>query len=313
MKKPLLIIVGPTAVGKTDTSIAVAKKLNGEIISADSIQVYKHLDIGSAKPSLTEQEGIPHYLMDEIDPRENFSVSDFQHKAKEYIRQINDKHKLPIIVGGTGLYVNAIIYQMDFTSTSSNWRLRKQLEEDAETYGNEDLHNRLRQVDPEAADRIHFNNVKRVIRALEVYYENGNRIHDFKNTFVENPEYDYVLIGLIRDRQQLYDRINQRVDLLIENGLIDEVNHLMSLGLDEHNVSMKGLGYKEIIGYLKGTYTLEEAIEILKRDTRRYAKRQLTWFRRYEKIKWFDINQFETKDALVHNIIQYVEGKLRLI
>ncbi|MBB6216698.1 tRNA dimethylallyltransferase [Anaerosolibacter carboniphilus] len=313
MGKPLLIIVGPTAVGKTETSISIAKKLNGEIISADSIQVYKHLDIGSAKPSLTEQEGIPHYLMDEIDPRENFSVSDFQRKAKEYIHLIYDKHKLPIIVGGTGLYVNSIIYQMDFTSTASNWSLRKQLEEEAELYGNESLHHKLREVDKDAADRIHPNNVKRVIRALEVYYESGDKIHDFKNTFVENPEYDYVLIGLIRNRQQLYERINQRVDLLIENGLVDEVKHLMALGLDEDNISMKGLGYKEIVGYLKGAYGFDQAIEILKRDTRRYAKRQLTWFRRYDKINWFDINDFESKDALVYNIIQYVEGKLSLI
>ncbi len=313
MKKPLLIIVGPTAVGKTETSIAVAKKLNGEIISADSIQVYKHLDIGSAKPSLSEQEGIPHYLMDEIDPMESFSVSDFQRKAKECIRLIYNKNKLPIIVGGTGLYVNSIIYQMDFTSTASNWSLRKQLEEESELYGNEFLHDKLKAVDQDAADRIHPNNVKRVIRALEVYYESGNKIHDFKNTFSENPDYNYILIGLIRDRQQLYDRINQRVDLLIKNGLVDEVKHLMTLGLDEDNISMKGLGYKEIIGYLKGMYGFEEAIEILKRNTRRYAKRQLTWFRRYDKIKWFDINHFESKDALVHNILQYVEGESSLI
>jgi tRNA dimethylallyltransferase len=313
MGKPLLIIVGPTAVGKTETSISVAKNLNGEIISADSIQIYKHLDIGSAKPSLSEQEGIPHYLMDEIDPLESFSVSDFQRKAKEYIRLIHNKNKLPIIVGGTGLYVNSIIYQMDFTSTASNWSLRKRLEEESELYGNEFLHDKLKAVDKDAADRIHPNNVKRVIRALEVYYESGDKIHDFKHTFSENPEYNYVLIGLIRDRQQLYDRINQRVDLLVENGLVDEVKHLMALGLDEDNISMKGLGYKEIIGYLKGTYDFEEAIEILKRNTRRYAKRQLTWFRRYDKIKWFDINDFESKDALVCNIIQYVEGKSSLI
>ncbi|KXG76865.1 tRNA (adenosine(37)-N6)-dimethylallyltransferase MiaA [Thermotalea metallivorans] len=313
MGKPLLVIVGPTAVGKTETSIAVAKKLNGEIISADSIQVYKHMDIGSAKPTLAEREGIPHYLMDEIDPRENFSVAEFQSKAKEYIRMIHEKNKLPIIVGGTGLYVNAILYQMDFTGTASNWALRKKLEQEAAMYGNEFLHDKLKEIDPNAAARIHPNNVKRVIRALEVYYEGGERVHDFQNTFVENPEYDYVLIGLNRDRKELYERINKRVDLLIENGLVEEVKYLMNLGLDEENISMKGLGYKEIIGYLKGKYSFDEAVEILKRDTRRYAKRQLTWFRRYEKIRWFDIGHYISKDAFVEDIVKYVEGKLNLV
>lgn len=313
MGKPLLVIVGPTAVGKTETSIAVAKKLNGEIISADSIQVYKHMNIGSAKPTQAEREGIPHYLMDEIDPRENFSVAEFQNKAKEYIHLIHEKNKLPIIVGGTGLYVNAILYQMNFTGTASNWTLRKKLEQEAVMYGNEFLHDKLKEIDPNAAARIHPNNVKRVIRALEVYYEGGERVHDFQNTFVENPEYDYALIGLHRDRKELYERINKRVDLLIENGLVEEVKYLMDLGLDEENISMKGLGYKEIIGYLKGRYSFDEAVEILKRDTRRYAKRQLTWFRKYEKIRWFDMGHYISKDALVEDIVKYVEGKLNLV
>ncbi|MEW9124654.1 MAG: tRNA (adenosine(37)-N6)-dimethylallyltransferase MiaA, partial [Thermotaleaceae bacterium] len=215
MTKPLVIIVGPTAVGKTNISIQVAKKLNGEIISADSMQIYKYMDIGSAKPSVEEMEGIPHYLMDEIDPREEFSVAQYQKLAKGYIDQIVAHKKLPILVGGTGLYVNAIIYDIDFTATVSNWNLRQQLEEEAKAFGNEHLHNKLCKVDPIAAARIHPNNVKRVIRALEVFEESGEKIKDFQEALIENPSYPYVMIGLIRDREELYERINKRVDILI--------------------------------------------------------------------------------------------------
>ncbi|QXM06042.1 tRNA (adenosine(37)-N6)-dimethylallyltransferase MiaA [Crassaminicella indica] len=312
MKKPLLIIVGPTAVGKTEISINVAKRLNGEIISADSMQVYKYMNIGSAKPTEEEKSGIPHYLMDEIDPRERFSVADFQEKAKEYIDKIIEKNKLPIVVGGTGLYVNALIYNIDFTQTTSDWTFRKKLEDLAQKFGNEYLHQKLFEKDKEAAARIHPNNIKRVIRALEVI-ENGGRIKDFKNALIENEEYNYVLIGLIRDRQELYERINMRVDLMIKCGLIEEVKDLMKLGLDEEDISMKGLGYKEIIRYLKGEYDLEEAISLLKRDTRRYAKRQITWFKRYDQIKWFDFCDYKSKQELEEDIIKYVEGNLNLL
>ncbi|MBF8984499.1 tRNA (adenosine(37)-N6)-dimethylallyltransferase MiaA [Lutibacter sp. B2] len=313
MKKPLIIIVGPTAVGKTDTSIEIAKELNCEIISADSMQVYKGMDIGSAKPTIEEQQGIPHYLMDEIDPRENFSVVEFRNEAKKQIDLIVEKNKLPMIVGGTGLYVNSIIYDIDFSETSSNTELRQKLEDEANEFGNEYLHNKLAEVDANAAERIHPNNVKRVIRALEVFYESGEKIKDFKTNLIPTEEYNYVLIGLTRDRQELYNRINLRVEKLIENGLIEEVKRLMDLGLDEDDISMKGLGYKEIIKYLKGNYDLEEAINILKRDTRRYAKRQITWFKRYEDIRWFDLGEYKEKNDLKTDIIKYIEGKLNLV
>ncbi|TCO79781.1 tRNA (adenosine(37)-N6)-dimethylallyltransferase MiaA [Marinisporobacter balticus] len=312
MKKPLLIIVGPTAVGKTETSIHIAKRLNGEIISADSMQVYKYMDIGSAKPSIDERKGIPHYLMDEIDPREDFSAAQFQKKGKAYIDWITNKNKLPMIVGGTGLYVNSIIYDIDFTQTVSNLEFRKELETQAQTYGNEYLHAKLAEKDPEAAERIHPNNVKRVIRALEVI-ENGETVKDFKSALVENEAYNYVLIGLTRDREALYERINKRVDLLIEAGLIEEVKQLIDLGLDDADISMKGLGYKEIIRYLKGEYDLEEAIRVLKRDTRHYAKRQITWFKGYDKIKWFDFDHYPSKKQLEEDIIKYVEGKIKFL
>ncbi len=313
MSKPLVIIVGPTAVGKTDLSIEIAKKMNGEIVSADSMQIYKYMDIGSAKPSLEEQDHIPHYLMDEIDPKEEFSVAEYQKKAKEYIDKILSLGKLPIITGGTGLYVNSIIYNIDFTATVSNWDLRKQLEEEAHKYGNNYIHNKLEKIDPEAADRIHPNNLKRVIRALEVYHEGGEKIKDFQESLIENPAYQYAMIGLIRDRKELYERINLRVDIMIRQGLIEEVKRLMALGLDIDAISMKGLGYKEIIRYLKGDYPLETAVDIIKRDTRRYAKRQITWFKRYDKIQWFDVGAYKEKKVLVHDITNFIEGKLNLL
>ena len=307
-RNPLVIVVGPTAVGKTETSINIAKALDGEIVSADSMQVYKFMDIGSAKPSLEERQGIPHYLMDEIDPRSHFSVAEFQEKALQHIDDIVSRHKLPIIVGGTGLYVNSIIYNLDFSGTFSNWAFRNQLEEEAKEFGNNYLHDKLKQIDHELASRIHPNNIKKIIRALEVFEESGDIMKDFQDSMVENTKFDYVLIGLIRNRQELYNRINSRVDLLIERGLVNEVKGLVELGLDDQDISMKGLGYKEIIKYLKGEYTLEEAMEILKRDTRRYAKRQITWFKRYEKIKWFDFNEYTTINGLEKDIIQYIEG-----
>ncbi|MCT4594720.1 MAG: tRNA (adenosine(37)-N6)-dimethylallyltransferase MiaA [Anaeromicrobium sp.] len=313
MKKPLIIIVGPTAVGKTETSIEIARELNCEIISADSMQIYKGMDIGSAKPTMEERQGIPHFLMDEIDPRENYSVSDFQKSAKKYIDEIISRGKIPMIVGGTGLYVNSIIYNIDFSSTSQNKELREKLEAEAREFGNEYVHNKLKEVDDKAAKRIHANNLKRVIRALEVYYESGDKIKEFKSNLVPNEEYDYCLIGLIRDREELYNRINERVDILMEMGLVDEVKKLMKLDLDVDNISMKGLGYKEIIKYLKGEYTLQKAVDILKRDTRRYAKRQITWFKRYDQMQWFDINKYDGKEDLKEDIVKYIEGKLELM
>ncbi|SNR88041.1 tRNA dimethylallyltransferase [Anaerovirgula multivorans] len=312
-KKKLLIIAGPTAVGKTDTSIELARRLNGEIISADSMQIYKYMDIGTAKPAPEEMKGVPHHLIDIIDPDQEYSVAVFQKEARKLITEINHKHRLPIVVGGTGLYVNSIIYDMDFTSTVSNWDLRNQLQEEALEYGNEYIHNKLKAIDPQAAERIHKNNVKRVIRAIEVFNESGDSIGDFHKDVKFNNEYDLVLIGLTRDRQELYERVNQRVDIMMNNGLIEEVKSLIDLGYSEDLVAFKGLGYKEIISHLKGEYSLIEAIEILKRDTRRYAKRQLTWFKRLEKMKWYNLSEYTSNEKLIDNIMEYVEGHFDIL
>lgn len=307
-KNRLLIIVGPTAVGKTDTSIELAKRLDGEIISADSMQIYKYMDIGTAKPSKEDMKGVPHHLIDIINPDEDYSVAVFQKQAKKLINEINNKKKLPIVAGGTGLYINSIIYKMDFTSTVSNWALRNKLQEEAIEFGNEYIHNKLKEIDPQAADRIHKNNVKRVIRAIEVYYESGECIGDFSKDIELNDDYNMALIGLTRDRQELYDRINRRVDIMIENGLVDEVRGLIQKGYREDLIAFKGLGYKEIIRFLNGQCNLQEAIDTIKRDTRRYAKRQLTWFRRQNAIKWYNLSNYTSNEKLISNILEDLEG-----
>ncbi|SCZ01122.1 tRNA (adenosine(37)-N6)-dimethylallyltransferase MiaA [Alkaliphilus peptidifermentans] len=313
MKPKVLMIFGPTAVGKTDTSINIAQSLNGEIISADSMQIYHHMNIGTAKPSLEEQDGIPHHLLDIVYPDEEFSVADFQHQAKNKIIEIHAKNKLPILVGGTGLYFNSLIYNMDFTNTISNWKLRSQLEDEARTKGNLHLHSKLKEIDPAAAVRIHPNNVKRVIRALEVNYEGGENMGDFSEDITLNNDYDFYIIGLTRDREELYDRINQRVDIMVKQGLVEEVQFLLDKGYSRDLTAFKGLGYKEIIGYLKGEYSLDAAIETLKRDTRRYAKRQLTWFRRYEAVNWYNLSEYPTEEKLFKDILKEVEGHFYFI
>lgn len=313
LKKKLLIVAGPTAVGKTDTAIGLAKILNGEIISADSMQIYKYMNIGTAKPSLEEQRGIPHYLVDCIYPDEDFSVAEFQSRAEGLISDITEKGKLPIIAGGTGLYVNSLVYEMDFTSTISNWELRNKLEEEAIAFGNEFIHNKLMDLDPRAAERIHPNNLKRVIRAIEVNIECGENIGDFSEDVKLNPNYDICMIGLTRDREELYQRVNLRVDLMLQQGLVEEVKGLLEKGYPKDLVAFKGLGYKEIIGYLEGEYDLPYTIEILKRDTRRYAKRQLTWFRRYKEINWFNMSEYSSQQKLIDDIIKVVEGHFHFL
>ena len=311
MKKNVLILAGPTAVGKTATAIEIAKMLDCEIISADSMQIYKHMNIGTAKPTIEEQENIPHYLLDEIEPDEEFSVALFQERAKKLIPEIIGRGKLPFIVGGTGLYVNSILYNMDFTQSESNWEFRRQLEEEARINGNEFLHNKLKQLAPEVAERIHPNNVKRVVRAIEVLSESGENIKDFSLDLTLNEDYNYILIGLTRDREELYERINQRVDIMIRDGLIDEVRGLLQKGYSEDLVAFKGLGYKEVIQFIKGNYSYEEMVDILKRDTRRYAKRQLTWFKRYDFIKWFNISTYPSHEKLIRDIENFIRGHLK--
>lgn len=311
MKKPVVIIAGPTAVGKTDISIEIAKGLEGEIISADSMQIYKYLNIGSAKPTEEEMQNIPHYLIDEIDPRAEFSVSEYRSLAKEYIEKVAYRNKLPIIAGGTGLYVNSLLYDMDFSNTSSDKEIRERLTGEYEKYGSEYLHNRLKEVDTEAAERIHPNNVKRVIRALEIFYSTGETTKDFSKDLIENQDYNFILIGLNRDRKLLYERINMRVDIMFDQGLLEEVQDLVNMGLRVEDVSMKGIGYKEVIGYLDGEYDLSYAKELIKKNTRRYAKRQLTWFKRYDSMKWFNLD--DDRGKIIFNIIEFIEGNIKFL
>lgn len=313
MKKRIIILAGPTAVGKTDTAIMLAQRLDGEIISADSMQVYRNMDIGTAKPSIEEKRGIPHYMLDIVNPDESFSVADFQKNCKFKIEELLLKNKIPIIAGGTGLYVNSLIYNMDFTRASSNTKLREELQMEAEQFGELYIHEKLKAIDPEAAARIHPNNIKKVIRAIEVFNETGDKIGDFSKDMSLNEEYDIFFIGLMRNREELYDRINIRVDMMIDQGLVDEVKGLLELGYTKELVSFKGLGYKEIVGYLEGEYSLDEAIRILKRDTRRYAKRQLTWFKRYENISWYNISNYSSSESLTEVIIKDYKRHCNLI
>lgn len=289
MKRPLIILTGPTAVGKTKASIGLAKALNGEIISADSMQVYKYMDIGSAKIRPEEMQGVKHYLIDELEPDEEFHVVRFQQMAKQAMDEIYAKGKIPIVVGGTGFYIQALLYDIDFTESNENSAYREELEQLAAEKGAEYIHDMLREVDPVSADTIHANNVKRVIRALEFYQQTGEKIseHNEQERAKESP-YDFCYFVLNDDRERLYERINLRIDEMLKEGLVEEVRGLKDKGYTRDMVSMQGLGYKEILDYLNGECTLEEAVYILKRDTRHFAKRQLTWFRRERDVIWID-------------------------
>ncbi len=289
MKRPLIILTGPTAVGKTKASIGLAKALNGEIISADSMQVYKYMDIGSAKIRPVEMQGVKHYLIDELEPDEEFHVVRFQQMAKEAMEEIYVKGKIPIVVGGTGFYIQALLYDIDFTESNEDNTYRQELEQLVNEKGAEHLHDMLREVDPVSANTIHANNVKRVIRALEFFRQTGEKIseHNEKERVKESP-YDFCYFVLNDDREKLYNRINLRIDQMLEEGLVGEVQSLKDKGYTRDMVSMQGLGYKEILDYLNGECTLEDAIYILKRDTRHFAKRQLTWFRRERDVIWVD-------------------------
>ena len=296
-KRPMIILTGPTAVGKTAASIELAKAVNGEIISADSMQVYKYMDIGSAKITKEEMDGVPHHLVDVLDPMEDFNVVRFQQMAKAAMEGIYERGHIPIVVGGTGFYIQALLYDIDFTENENDDSYRKELEEMAKEKGEEFLHSQLALVDPESAEQIHFHNVKRVIRALEFYHQTGKKIseHNAEEREKESP-YHSAYFVLTDDRARLYDRIDRRVDLMMEQGLLQEVEHLRDRGLKREDVSMQGLGYKELFGYFDGEYSLEEAVRIIKRDTRHFAKRQLTWFRRERDVIWIDKSQIGRED-----------------
>lgn len=293
MKKPLVILTGPTAVGKTELSISLAQAINGEIISADSIQIYKYMDIGSAKIKKDEMQGIPHYLVDELLPDEEFNIVKFKQMSEKYMDDIYARGHVPIIVGGTGFYIQGILYDIDFSENDGDNSYRRQLEELAVDKGNQYLHNMLKEIDPDSANIIHCNNVKRVIRALEYYHQTGKKIseHNYQQKQNISP-YSYNYFVLNNDREILYSRIDKRVDTMMEEGLVDEVKKLQAMGYGRDLVSMQGLGYKEIFAYLEGEYSLEEASYIIKRDTRRFAKRQLTWFRRERDVTWVDYRDF---------------------
>lgn len=303
-KKKLIILTGPTAVGKTKLSIETARMLNAEIISADSMQVYKYMDIGTAKITKEEMEDITHYMVDELEPEEEFNVVVFKRLALKYMDEIYKKGKIPLIVGGTGFYIQALLYDIDFTENDDDGgAIRKELEELVRVKGEEYLHSELAKVDKESADDIHPNNVKKVIRALEYYRLTGQKMseHNKEQRQKESP-YNFLYLVLNDDRQLLYDRIDKRIDIMLKDGLIDEVKFLKEKGYTKDLVSMQGLGYKEILDYLDGSSTLDEAIYILKRDTRHFAKRQLTWFRREKVTTWIDKSKFENDEAILEYI-----------
>lgn len=305
---PLIILTGPTAVGKTDLSVQLAKKINGEIISADSMQVYKHMDIGSAKITKEEMDGVKHYLIDEFEPFDEFNVVIFKEYAKKYIEEIYKRGHVPILTGGTGFYLQAVLYDIDFTENESDNKIRKSLEKFYEENGVDALFEKLKAVDYESSLAIHKNNVKRVIRAIEFYEMTGEKIseHNEREKQKESP-YNFCYFVLDDDRENLYKRIDKRVDIMIEKGLVDEVKKLVDMGCTKDMVSMQGLGYKEIIDYLNGNCTLEEAVYIIKRDTRHFAKRQLTWFKREKEVIKVKKPDFSYDD---NKILEYMLTKI---
>lgn len=310
-KPSISIIVGPTAVGKTDISIGVAKALDGEIISADSAQVYRYMDIGTAKIKAEEMQGVRHHMIDVADPDQSFSVAQFRNRCEQYIQDISARGKLPIVAGGTGLYINSLLNNLEFTASVGDESFRDEMQEIADNKGNEYLHAMLKDIDPDSYSRLHPNDVRRVIRALEVYRFTGKTISYFQEESRRAPEkYHYAFVGLTMDRQRLYDRIDLRVEKMLAAGLIEEVKGLLNMGYDESLVSMQALGYKEILQYLKGEISYDEAVFVLKRDSRHYAKRQLTWFRRDQRIQWFDVEEYADKEEIVKKITNYIAGKI---
>lgn len=300
--KPVILIGGPTAVGKTKCAIDLALKFGGEIVSADSMQIYKFMDIGSAKPTPEERAQVPHHMIDIVDPREDFSVSDYKKLAEATIDDIHNRGLIPIVVGGTGLYMNSLLYNMDFAKEQGDDAYRLELQAFLDTNGIEAFYERLKTLDPEAAERIHPNNTRRVMRAIEIAELSGEKIGNFKTDLEHNHKYQFYFIGLTDERKKLYDRINQRVIDMISDGLLNELDLLKNMGLDVSFTSMKGIGYKEFFPYLNGEKTLETVIEEVQQNSRRYAKRQLTWFRRYDQLHWYSLDDFSSWEVLTESI-----------
>ncbi len=297
--KKIIIISGPTAVGKTRISVELAKRIGGEIISADSMQVYRGMDIGTAKVTKEEMQGVMHHLIDILDPSEDFNVVDFARFAKEKCREISDRGHFPIVVGGTGFYIQALLYDVDFTENDDDMSYRHELEELAEKEGAEYLHEMLKKIDPEAAEAIHMNNIKRVIRALEFYKKSNGKISEHnKEQHSKASPYDFCYFALTNEREILYKNIEIRVDQMIENGLVDEVKKVLSMGVSETNTALQGIGYKEIVEYIKGEITLPQAIYKIKLNTRHFAKRQLTWLRRERSVIWLDKSKMSEEEII---------------
>ncbi len=289
MKNKIAVIAGPTATGKTRLAVMLAKRFNGEVISADSMQIYRYMDIGSAKPTKEETEGIPHHLIDVVNPDEPFSVARYLELANLAAQDIISRGKLPIIAGGTGLYISSFVDNVKFTQSETDFKLREKLLKEAEDIGYEALHKRLLEIDPKAAEGIHPNNVKRVVRALELFETTGLTLSEQnENSKTEPSPYEPIMLALSTEREVLYERINLRVDLMLKSGLLDEIKKLKAMGFTKDMQSMQGIGYKEILSYLDGVLSLDEAIELVKKNSRNYAKRQLTWFRRDDRFKWLD-------------------------
>lgn len=308
MKKPLIVIGGPTACGKTGFSIRLAKEIGGEVISADSMQIYRYMDIGTAKVTPEEADGIPHYLIDELNPDEEYNVMLFQQKAKAYMEEIWAKGRIPILVGGTGFYINALLYDNDFTETENDSSYREECYRIAKEEGAEVLYARLQEIDPAYAKNIHANNVKRVTRALEYHYLTGQKFseHNAEQKEKESP-YNAAVLLLTMERETLYARIEQRIDLMMEQGLLAEVKGLLEKGYSPDLVSMQGIGYKEFVPYFRGECTLEEAVVQLKTNTRRFAKRQLTWFKRQIDGLWIDMSKTDWVDAMAEAMTYFRE------
>jgi tRNA dimethylallyltransferase len=309
-ERTVIVVAGPTAVGKTQYAVEIAKAFSGEIISADSMQIYRYMDIGSAKPAPAELDAVRHYLVSEIEPAAAFSVAEYQAMAKGYIETIFAAGKTPVAAGGTGLYLNSLICDMDFSVTPRQAGLREQLQREAEAFGAERVHRRLNALAPAVAERIHPNNLKRVIRAIEVFEAGGGEIREFSQALAPTKDYRCVLIGLSRERQELYPRLDRRVDHLMQAGLPGEVRALLDRGLTEDSISMKGIGYKEIIGHFHGEYEMAEAVRLIKRNTRRYAKRQMTWFRRFPDMLWFNLTEREREGDALSAILRAIRERL---
>ena len=307
---PLIILTGPTSVGKTALSIQLAKTVDGEIISADSMQVYRYMDIGTAKITPEEMQGIPHYLIDALTPDEEFNVVKFQQYAKKYIEDIQSRGKIPILVGGTGFYIQAVLYDIDFTENDINPSYRQELEQTVKEKGAEYLHALLKQVDPKSAEKVHPNNIKRVIRALEYHKLTGEKISDHNTEQrKKNSPYQYCYFVLNKNRAKLYEGINLRVDQMMQNGLLEEVKDLAERGYTKDMVSMQGLGYKELLAFLEGEGTLENAVDLIKKETRHYAKRQITWFKRENEIIWINKDDFRNDMEILSHMLKFLKEK----